>query len=156
MERTLYLAYGSNMNQEQMKVRCPGAEPVGKGLLEDYQLLFRAGGKGVYLTVEPRLGYAVPVAVWSVSPADEAALDEYEVYPSLYSKEWVDVAFQEFATGQLQRGKGLLYVMTDGHPLAKPGKAYVEACLEGCRSFDLDQGPLLEAAKAVGVFEHES
>ena len=30
----LYVAYGSNLNKEQMKDRCPGAEFVGTGTLQ--------------------------------------------------------------------------------------------------------------------------
>lgn len=41
MNKTLYLAYGSNLNLEQMAYRCPTAKPVGQVVLKDYQLLFR-------------------------------------------------------------------------------------------------------------------
>ena len=37
----LYMAYGSNMNLEQMADRCRTAEVVGKGILKNYELLFR-------------------------------------------------------------------------------------------------------------------
>lgn len=38
---TLYLAYGSNMNQTQMALRCPTARVVGISQLKGYELLFR-------------------------------------------------------------------------------------------------------------------
>ena len=49
MEERYYFAYGSNMNLEQMKYRCPAAEVVENVRLEDYRLAFRgrAPGNGV-------------------------------------------------------------------------------------------------------------
>ena len=38
MEDRYYFAYGSNMNLEQMKYRCPAAEVVENVRLEDYRL----------------------------------------------------------------------------------------------------------------------
>lgn len=42
----LYMAYGSNMNLEQMADRCRTAEVVGKGILKNYELLFRGARHG--------------------------------------------------------------------------------------------------------------
>ena len=49
IEERYYFAYGSNMNLEQMKYRCPAAEVVENVRLEDYRLAFRgrAPGNGV-------------------------------------------------------------------------------------------------------------
>ena len=41
IEERYYFAYGSNMNLEQMKYRCPAAEVVENVRLEDYRLAFR-------------------------------------------------------------------------------------------------------------------
>ena len=41
-----YLAYGSNLNLEQMKYRCPNAKKAGAYLLKDWALEFR-----YYLTI---------------------------------------------------------------------------------------------------------
>lgn len=50
-EKTLYFAYGSNLNLDQMARRCPDAEPVGRVRLDGYRLAFRrtvdVQGKGV-------------------------------------------------------------------------------------------------------------
>lgn len=35
-----YIAYGSNLNKDQMKYRCPDAKLVGTGSIPNYQLLF--------------------------------------------------------------------------------------------------------------------
>ena len=41
MKDRYYFAYGSNMNLEQMKYRCPAAEVVENVRLENYRLAFR-------------------------------------------------------------------------------------------------------------------
>jgi hypothetical protein len=37
----LYLAYGSNLNIKQMKIRCPYAKPSGTFYMPNYRLVFR-------------------------------------------------------------------------------------------------------------------
>ena len=37
----LYIAYGSNMNRDQMSVRCPHAKPLGAYYLDGWRLVFR-------------------------------------------------------------------------------------------------------------------
>ena len=44
MSGTLYFAYGSNINLNQMAVRCPDAKVVEPAVLENYELLFRGHG----------------------------------------------------------------------------------------------------------------
>jgi len=34
-----YIAYGSNLNVKQMKVRCPQSEIIGTGEIKDHELL---------------------------------------------------------------------------------------------------------------------
>ena len=70
-----YLAYGSNLNLEQMAHRCPTAKVVGTTTLKDYALLFRGQHGGAVATVEPCKGSEVPCLVWEITPADEQALD---------------------------------------------------------------------------------
>ena len=74
MNKTFYLAYGSNLNLEQMAHRCPTAKPVGPVVLKDYQLLFRGGHGSAVATVEPFKGKTVPCLLWEITPTDEAAL----------------------------------------------------------------------------------
>ena len=81
-----YIAYGSNLNVEQMRYRCPDARIVGTSVIPDYQLLFKGSKTGSYLTIEKKKGASVPVAVWEVSEHDEQRLDAYEGYPNFYYK----------------------------------------------------------------------
>ena len=61
MKDRYYFAYGSNMNLEQMKYRCPAAEVVENVRLEDYRLAFRGKAPAVggnTSTLGGRLAYA--------------------------------------------------------------------------------------------------
>ena len=84
--KKFYLAYGSNLNVEQMQFRCPDARIVGIAEIPNYQLLFKGSKTGSYLTIEPKQGCTVPAAVWSVSERDELALDRYEGCPHFTTK----------------------------------------------------------------------
>ena len=82
MEKRYYIAYGSNLNIPQMRMRCPGARIIGTSVIEGYRLLFKGSRTGSYLTIEPQEGASVPVAAWEVSAENEAALDRYEGFPT--------------------------------------------------------------------------
>ena len=47
----LYVAYGSNLNKEQMSHRCPDAKPVYTGYLENWELIYRGSKTGAYATI---------------------------------------------------------------------------------------------------------
>ena len=36
----LYVAYGSNLNKQQMRHRCPSAKPVYTGYLNNWELIY--------------------------------------------------------------------------------------------------------------------
>ena len=88
MEETLYFAYGSNINLEQMEHRCPDAQLVGPVTLQNYELRFRGSG---FATVTPKKGSVVHGLLWKLTPEYEQALDRYEGYPRHYIKETVTV-----------------------------------------------------------------
>ena len=78
-----YIAYGSNMVEEQMAHRCPNARLIGMGYLPNHRLEFY-----LHATVErsKAKGPGVPVAVWEIDEEDEKSLDRYEGYPNYYIK----------------------------------------------------------------------
>lgn len=84
-----YIAYGSNLNLEQMKMRCPDSKLLGIGTIRDYGLLFRGSPKSAVATIEPLAGSRVPVGIFEISDWDEKYLDRYEGYPHLYYKDKV-------------------------------------------------------------------
>ena len=58
-----YIAYGSNLNVGQMRMRCPHATILGTANLKGWELLFKGSKTGSYLTIEKSEGGTVPVAV---------------------------------------------------------------------------------------------
>ena len=75
MEETLYFAYGSNINLEQMEHRCPDAQLVGPVTLQNYELQFRGSG---FATVAPKKDSVVHGLLWKLTPSCEQSLDRYE------------------------------------------------------------------------------
>ena len=137
--KTIYLAYGSNLNLAQMRLRCPTAKPLGTAVLTDYQLLFRGGHGNAVATVEPKKGGQVPVLLWEIEPDDEKSLDIYEGYPYLYRKETVTVAYDG------QEVSAMMYVMNRGRPLSTPNCYYYSTILEGYKDCGFDKAILKKA-----------
>lgn len=127
-----YLAYGSNLNLEQMAHRCPTAKPVGVTTLQDYQLLFRGRHGGAVATVEPIKNTSVPCLLWEITSNDEMELDRYEGFPFLYRKETVKVMLDEKIV------EAMVYIMNEGKPLNSPSCYYYSVILQGYKSAGFD------------------
>ena len=102
MEKRYYIAYGSNLNVRQMRLRCPDARIIGTSEIPGYGLLFKGSLTGAYLTIEPKKDGFVPVGVWEVSAADEAALDRYEGCPAFYYKTEMVLPIRGIRTGKIR------------------------------------------------------
>jgi len=109
--KQIYLAYGSNMNLEQMAKRCPTAKLLGPAVLKGWKLIFRGTDGGAVATIEPKEGGEVPTVLWELEPEDEAALDRYEGFPHLYRKETVEVFFKG------KQVRAMVYIMNPGREL---------------------------------------
>lgn len=145
MTTKYYLAYGSNLNIEQMRYRCPGAYPVGTAEIKDYELLFKGSGSGSYLTIEKNPGCSVPVAVWAVTEEHEASLDVYEGFPAFYYKKEMRVGLTDYIGDQEKEISAFVYIMREVTPFGIPAVRYVGTCLEGYRSFHFDEKILFDA-----------
>lgn len=145
MGKRLYIAYGSNLNRRQMKLRCPGSGVVGTAVIEDYRLLFRGSKTGSYLTIEPWEGGRVPVAVWAVTEDDEQRLDRYEGTPIFYQKEEMELLVRNIWSGEERTLKGFVYIMCGDRPLGTPSNDYFMICAQGYESFGFDTQMLLDA-----------
>ena len=137
-EKRYYIAYGSNLNVEQMIRRCPGAIPIGTAELENYILYFRGSGSGYYLTIEPKIGSKVPVAIWEVTGEDEEALDRYEGYPRFYYKQDFTLPVKMLNGGMIEELSCFAYIMTEGRRVGIPTQYYMETCIQGYRDFGFD------------------
>lgn len=136
-----YLAYGSNLNIRQMKIRCPNAEPVGTAVINGYELLFKGSKTGAYLTIEKDGNSTVPVAVWKVSESDELRLDAYEGYPNFYYKTEMEVTINN------RKIRAFIYIMHEDRKIGVPSAKYVETCMAGYGDFGFDKKFLEMALK---------
>jgi len=131
----LYIAYGSNLNLDQMARRCPTSEMIGTTFLRNWRLRFRGEYRRAVATIERQKGCRVPVLVWKLQPEDEQALDIYEGFPYLYRKQTLRITLDG------ERINAFTYIMNEfRHPYNKPSIGYLSIVREGYRDakFDTD------------------
>ena len=145
MEKRYYIAYGSNLNVQQMRMRCPSARIIGTSVLEDHKLLFKGSKTGSYLTVEKKPGSSVPVGVWEVTPADEKTLDRYEGFPNFYYKKELTLPVKGIRTGKIRKRRVFVYIMYENRPIGIPSISYMQPCIQGYDDFGFDWAGLLDA-----------
>jgi len=124
---------------------------MGTSEIEGYELLFKGSQTGAYLTIEEKEGSKVPVAVWSVTEADEAALDRYEGFPTFYYKKEVRLPVK-LASGKTKKLTAFVYIMHEERSLGIPSLAYIRTCEEGYRNFGFDT-KFLDAAYEISAKE---
>ena len=147
MKKRYYIAYGSNLNIEQMRRRCPQARIIGTAEIKDYELLFKGSLTGSYLTIEKSMGSRVPVAVWETTEADETALDRYEGFPTFYYKAEMELDIKGIRTGRIRHRNCYVYIMHEERKIGVPSYYYVDTCLEGYRAFGFDESYLWRAVE---------
>ena len=144
-KRKVYLAYGSNLNIQQMSHRCPDAIPWGALDLKDWKLTFWGGCGGAVATIVPCEGCSVPVALWSITASDEKNLDVYEGFPRLYRKEYISLKWGG------RYVKAMVYIMNRGK-VNLPSRYYFNTILSGYRDFGIRTEPLYQALREVQEF----
>ena len=131
--KRLYLAYGSNINLEQMAKRCPNSKVIGTAMIPDYELKFR----GV-ATIVPKKGAEVPVLMWEIDQQDELNLNSYEGFPRLYPKE----IFEMEVNGKIR--EGMAYLM-NYKGIAPPTAQYYNGIKKGYEDNGMDTKYLHDA-----------
>ena len=129
-----YIAYGSNMNLEQMAHRCPTAKLVGKSILHGYELNFRGRTGNCHATIDKKLYSQVPVVIWEIDKECEKSLDRYEGYPTYYRKEFVRVDNEYM----------MVYIMNGGF-IGYPSGYYLDVIANGYEANGIDLAPLEDA-----------
>ena len=144
----LYFAYGSNLDPDQMRERCPRSAPVGLACLHDHRLSFprrseRWGG-GV---ASPALAHGQDLwgYLYDLDADDLAALDGYEGWhgtghsENAYERETVTVDLVRPDDGSVpRRVRALAYVARPTEPAA-PSRRYLDAILAGARRHRLPE-----------------
>ena len=84
-----YFAYGSNLDEAQMKLRCPGLKVISPGCLRDYRLDFTHFSSGwscgVADVVESEEGEVWGV-VYEITQQNLESLDSDEGFPDFYTR----------------------------------------------------------------------
>lgn len=132
-KKQLYIAYGSNINLEQMAYRCPHSKVVGVSEIKDHELEFR----GV-ATIVPKENARVPVLIWELDERDLPTLNRYEGWPRLYRQEKMDFELEG------KSYKGMAYLMNRGE-ISPPSQQYYNTILQGYRENGLDESYLQKA-----------
>ncbi len=139
MSKRLYVAYGSNLNFEQMKYHCPTAKLYGIGTVYGYELQFKGHSEGAFATIAPKEDASVPVAVWEIKPQDERSLDRYEGYPSHYFKQNVSVQLHG------EEVSAMVYIMNLKMNFGLPSPHYYRTVHQGYVDCGMDTN-VLDAA----------
>tara|TARA_R100001440_G_scaffold19195_2_gene32446 strand:- start:18345 stop:18776 length:432 start_codon:yes stop_codon:yes gene_type:complete len=137
----IYLAYGSNLNKEQMKFRCPKAKPRGFIMLPDYKMIFRGVADMI-----PLKGHYCPVGIWDITKDCEIALDRYEGFPHLYRKEY----FINNETDEIM----MAYVMNT-NDFSMPSKLYYSIIEKGYEDFNIPKNSLFDSLNWTNEREQE-
>ncbi len=141
-KKKLYIAYGSNINLEQMAYRCPHSKVVGTSEIKDFELEFR----GV-ATIVPKENMKVPVLIWELDERDLPILNKYEGYPHLYRQEKMPFELNGKSC------EGMAYLMNRG-TIFPPSPQYYDTILQGYRENGLDES-YLETALENSIYHEQ-
>jgi Gamma-glutamyl cyclotransferase, AIG2-like len=160
----LYFAYGSNLDPEQMRERCPNHVVVGLASLQEYRIGFprfsnRWGGGTAGLQLAH--GKVMWGVLYELTDDDLAKLDEYEGFivdgdqHNAHDREHVTLELVRPDDGSIPRKvRAWAYVARPAHP-AVPSRRYLDCILAGARHHRLPEEyiaelTLIETAEATG------
>jgi gamma-glutamylcyclotransferase (GGCT)/AIG2-like uncharacterized protein YtfP len=143
-----YFSYGSNLDPQQMSLRCPGATVVGLGELRDHRLTFpltsHDWGGGV-ASVGVAHGESVWGVVYELTDEHMAALDRYEQFVgpgdqhNLYDRETTSVQLVRADDGSFPRRlRPWIYLARSANP-ARPSRRYLDTVLAGAHHHRLPE-----------------
>ncbi|CAN5876800.1 hypothetical protein BH11VER1_BH11VER1_32900 [soil metagenome] len=136
MRYTLYFAYGSNMNEQQLKERCPSSFFLCRAKLPGYRFVITSRGFASVLKNEESVVHGLLCAL---TESDETVLDRREgVYRSIYRREWLPVITE------LGYSMPALVYVENTEAEGTPQDGYLEKILEGARHHGLPQNALSE------------
>ena len=122
-----YFGYGSNVNNQIMSKRCPGAIPLGIGAITNMKFTINKLGVATLLPKSNFMSYGI---LWIINEKHERNLDKIEgVKRNYYYREYVEVNIGKAIC------KSLIYFACDEkNGTAKNG--YIQLILDGINFFD--------------------
>ena len=127
-----YFAYASNLNQKQMRERCPDSKPMFVATLPNYKLVFVGWARewrGAKASIRPFRGEKVLGAIYDVSEQCLKRLDRYE---SSYDRLKVTV-FDEDS----QPFEAITYIKSGQSEEGKPSAEYLSVIQQGYRDWEI-------------------
>ena len=123
-----YFAYGSNIDTEQMKKRCPQLVKIGKANLSGFEFYINRRGVASIRQQEGKMVWGI---IYDISGEDEISLDKYEGYPNVYKKE------------DLRELNAFCYIdpITE---IGSPRDGYLEKIIEAAQVNNFPKGYIIE------------
>lgn len=127
-----YFAYASNLNQRQMKERCPDSKPLFRATLPNYKLIFSGwsrelrGGKA---NIRLSRGDKVIGAIYEVSEQCMKRLDRFE---STYNRLKVTVYNEDG-----EPTEAITYIKVGQSEETKPSAEYLAIIQQGYRDWKI-------------------
>lgn len=135
--KNLYFAYGSNLDQKQMKERCPDSTLLGVAVLKNYRLDFTIHSPRWNCgcaDVIKEVGKEVWGLLYALSGEDLQKLDKFEGDPDFYKRIQVDIVNE---TGELV--KAYTYEVVNKSPFQMPSSKYLNIIKEASQKFNFPQ-----------------
>lgn len=132
-----YFAYGSNMNHNQMKERCPSSIFIKSVFLKDHKFVYDGNSdirKGAVGNVIESPGEIVWGGLFEINNTDLAALDYYEGY----NRGNYDRRLLSVLSDNDNRYSAFVYLRT-GKKRGEPGEEYRKIVIQGARNCLLPQ-----------------
>ena len=127
-----YFAYGSNMDEAAMRIRCPGARILGTARLPRHRFMLMGNG---YASVRPAADGDVHGVLYDLAPSDLGPLDRYEdVAGGLYAKATMSIARSTGAVCQ-----ALVYLGCDTTTGVAVHPGYMEGIVAAAHAFALPE-----------------
>jgi gamma-glutamylcyclotransferase (GGCT)/AIG2-like uncharacterized protein YtfP len=118
-----YFAFGSNLNTQFMKDRCPGSVVIGKAVLKNYHLgftIFSRSRQCGCADIMKQEGSEVWGLLYRLTDKDLEALDKYENHPHSYERIEAEVMNEKN-----ELVKVYTYQVVNKEPGLKPSKAFM-------------------------------
>ena len=129
-----YFAYGMNTNLDEMAHRCPNAQDMGVGYLQDYKMIFK-----YHADMVSEKGHVAPGVLWRITPECLDALDILEGFPNYYLRKTVTVTTEAGDTVE-----ALMYYMTGHAYPTPPSNYYYDMVLQGYDSHGISENYLID------------
>jgi gamma-glutamylcyclotransferase (GGCT)/AIG2-like uncharacterized protein YtfP len=130
-----YFAYGTNLNRQQMRERCPDSRPLFTVTLPNYKLIFTGWSRrwrGGVASIKPFRGERVPGALYELSDTDLRRLDKHEGYPN---------ECQRLNVGVIDEDGNMLdavtYLSTKQSEESQPSREYLAIIQQGYRDWGI-------------------